>query len=619
MEGVTGQTYQWVDYSTARAGSCVSFNFVLHSRNPGNYPTPPVLFDEAAESAVFAQMVATFTWLAPTETPATIPSITDTPTATATLPPVGGDWSTYTNTKYAFDLRYPAAGQVLSQLDSYVKIALPFTPGTSLAEKHLQVYVAENVTPCRSPLGSTLSVQSSGEVVINGVSFFKESGAEGAAGQFYEWTAYSIPHDSICVSLNFILHSSNAGNYETPPPAFDPVAEKAVFEQIVATFAWLSPVTPVPSDTPTAVPSDTPTPLPPDVTLPDLRITALRMELEHTACLLPDHPSGVRIAVLNGGNAPAAAFSVRLGDLEQSVPGLAPGETDTLFFLGSQYDGTTLTAVVDPASLVAESDETNNSLTAQVWLPTPPVPCTPTIPPNLIGPYGVVLLGQDPLPIRSDAGSADPVVASFLPGRNDILRTGQVKSMDGAEWAEVMRPDAGTGWVDYQYLSEFKSYQAFCADTRVPALITQLKQAVSTSDGALFASLVSPRHGIRVNYWQHSLPILYSTSSAQGIFADATSHDWGAGPSGLPDIGTFSGVVQPDLQGVLASSYQLICDNPSYAGMFPNAWPYTNINYYAVLQPPTAQVFDWKIWLLGFEYVDGQPYLFATIHYVWEP
>jgi hypothetical protein len=182
-----------------------------------------------------------------------------------------------------------------------------------------------------------------------------------------------------------------------------------------------------------------------------------------------------------------------------------------------------------------------------------------------------------------------------------------------------VRPDAGTGWVDYQYLTEYRSSQAFCADARVPALIGQLKQAVDTSNGSLFASLVSPKHGVRVNYWKYTPPILYSSSTAPGIFADMTSYDWGAGPRGQPDVGAFSQIVQPDLQGVLASNYQLICDNPSYASMFPNAWPYPNINYYAVLQPPTSAVFDWKIWMLGFEYVDGEPYLFGTIHYVWEP
>jgi hypothetical protein len=147
-----------------------------------------------------------------------------------------------------------------------------------------------------------------------------------------------------------------------------------------------------------------------------------------------------------------------------------------------------------------------------------------------------------------------------------------------------------------------------------------MKQAVTASDGSLFASLVSPKHGARINYWRYATPVLYDSSTAQNIFSDPTSINWGAGPSGTPDIGSFAQMVQPNLVSVLSADYQLLCDDPSYASMFVNPWPYFNIHYYTVLKPPTPGVdLDWKLWLLGFEYVEGRPYLFGTVHYVWEP
>ena len=71
-----GNFYQWVAYSTARDTACASMDFILHSLNPDNFPVSPPVFDYAAESAVFEQMVSTYTWLTlpPTATPTSLPN-----------------------------------------------------------------------------------------------------------------------------------------------------------------------------------------------------------------------------------------------------------------------------------------------------------------------------------------------------------------------------------------------------------------------------------------------------------------------------------------------------------------------------------------------------------------
>lgn len=193
--------------------------------------------------------------------------------------------------------------------------------------------------------------------------------------------------------------------------------------------------------------------------------------------------------------------------------------------------------------------------------------------------------------------------------------------VEGAEWVEVQRLEGGLGWVNSFHLTEYVTNAAFCADTRIPILIEQLKGSMDQSNGDMFASLIG-KHGVAVNFWRDVPPVNYTSVTSRGIFADPTTHDWGSGPAASPTgtVGTFAQVVQPDLVDVFNSSYQLGCDDPSYAaGMSANPWPHTNIHYYSILKPPTPNLFDWKVWLIGFEYVDGVPYIYGTLHYVWEP
>ena len=192
----------------------------------------------------------------PPTTTSSGPTFTPPPASTAT-PTVPADWLTFTNTTYGFQFKYPPQGQIVSGgTDSFTRINLPFAAGTNLSEKYLEVVVGQNVTECKSPL----QTQDPGvTVTINGINFLKQTGAEGAAGSLYQWVAFSTLRDGVCVSLNFILHSHNPGNFATPPPVFDFAAESAVFDQMVGTFAWLSQL---PTSTPTigSTPVESPTP-----------------------------------------------------------------------------------------------------------------------------------------------------------------------------------------------------------------------------------------------------------------------------------------------------------------------------------------------------------------------
>ncbi len=142
----------------------------------------------------------------------------------------GTSWKIYKDTTYAFQFNYPPEGQLSGN-----RIDLPFVGGTNLVEKWLEVSVKENASTCESSLGG---VTEPGPVTFNGINFVKQTGGDGGAGQFHEWVGYSTTRGNICVTMDFVLHSTNPGAYPTPPPEYDKAAESAVFTAIMETFTW---------------------------------------------------------------------------------------------------------------------------------------------------------------------------------------------------------------------------------------------------------------------------------------------------------------------------------------------------------------------------------------------
>jgi Ig-like domain-containing protein/peptidase M23-like protein/cohesin domain-containing protein/dockerin type I repeat protein len=199
----------------------------------------------------------------PTSTPTpifTAPPSTPTLTLTPSATPVPG-WLTFTNSTFGFQFQYPPQGQIQAGSndgDTIIRNLPIVQPGTNLAEKYLEVAAGAPATECKS----LFPTQDAGvNVTINGIDFLKQTGAEGAAGSLYQWVAYSTLRNGVCVSLNFILHSHNPGQFATPPPVFDYATEAAIFDQIIGTYMWLAV-------TPTATPTVVAPPATPTGTLP---------------------------------------------------------------------------------------------------------------------------------------------------------------------------------------------------------------------------------------------------------------------------------------------------------------------------------------------------------------
>ncbi len=250
------------------------------------------------------------------------------------------------------------------------------------------------------------------------------------------------------------------------------------------------------------------------------------------------------------------------------------------------------------------------------------------VPGNPSGPYGVIqVVAGDALNIRSGPGLNYPVVASFPPTTNNVMRTGPSASVSGALWVEIVNPAGGTGWVHSGYLTEYMAPSNFCADTRALAVVANFADALKTSNGNNLAGLVSPANGWSLRLWRNGNVVVFDRQHAQWIFVSTYEHHWGAAPgSGLDTVGAVHTVVLPKFLDVINApppGYALTCNSIQGGGAtYTAAWPvqYTNVNYYSLYKPgPAGNELSWRTLLLGIEYVGGQPYLFSTTQLEWEP
>jgi hypothetical protein len=248
LERYEGQYYSMDVDLSALAGRNVKFILTLLSagtatgdralwvgphiyRPGGTAPTPTSGTISPTATTPVAATTAATTAVATTAVPTTaIP-----PTATTSAA------STYQNTKYNFKFTLPQGASIVSQTDNVGRVSLPIvTPGTNLLEKYIQVHIVENANPCVSPAVDGVPT-STENVTINGLQFVKTTGQGAAAGNRYDWTVYATTQNNACITLAFILHSANPGNYATPPPEFDMEEESAVIGTTMNTFMLINP------------------------------------------------------------------------------------------------------------------------------------------------------------------------------------------------------------------------------------------------------------------------------------------------------------------------------------------------------------------------------------------
>jgi|GEM_PF-763241 len=263
--------------------------------------------------------------------------------------------------------------------------------------------------------------------------------------------------------------------------------------------------------------------------------------------------------------------------------------------------------------------------------PTPTLESTPTPPSGVIpstpnGPYGVILIAPgDVLSIHTGAGAGYPISGSFPATATNVMRTGPATMVGSDLWVQVQNPGGGTGWVNSKFLTEYSASSNFCSDSRVTTMLTNFGTAISTSNGELLSALVSSAQGMTVYLWRNGIPHTFKPSDARWVFDSTYSHNWGSAPaSGLDTRGSLHEKVLPWLQEVFNyAGKTLTCNSLGSAAQYgTNPWPleYTNVNFYTVYKPGTPGIdLDFRYWLVGVEYYQGQPFVFALIHFAWEP
>ena len=293
-----------------------------------------------------------------------------------------------------------------------------------------------------------------------------------------------------------------------------------------------------------------------------------------------------------------------------SIMGLDPAKSQALFVSGWGLDGKG-EAIFYMTRLADGSIYWHSVLSAPTGFK----------PVALKGPYAVInVADSDVLNIRSGASVNQPIVGFYPPDAIDVMETGATANADGAVWVEVRRGDGLTGWVNSFYLTEYVTHDAFCADTRVTTLIEQMKQSMVQSNGSLLKPVVSLAHGVNMHLWAYGPGIKFTQNASANIYTDATNYNWGGGPSGLPDIGTFKNIVQPKYLEVFnAANMETYCDNLTKVYPLYRPWPYGNIHYYNLYKPASDLFFDFRSLLIGIEYINSQPYLYGMVTVIWEP
>jgi hypothetical protein len=196
----------------------------------------------AGSAGVQQAVTAVTTPLATTAVPAT-PTTPVAPSATSSTPATPGTpssySSTYENAKYDFKFALPTGAYIVNQTDNLGRVALPVAAtGTNLQEKYILVSATEGKDPCVTT--DMEGGQAITTVNINGNTFSKQVGQGAAAGNQYDWTSFATTHNNACILLTFVLHSTNPGNYSTPPATYDSAAESAVIDTVMNTYGTVT-------------------------------------------------------------------------------------------------------------------------------------------------------------------------------------------------------------------------------------------------------------------------------------------------------------------------------------------------------------------------------------------
>ena len=203
-------------------------------------PTPTLVPAFAVPTLAVPTLAATREYPTPT---ATSPTLRPIPSETAAPIPTlktHADWVPYHDDVGGFTILVPPTWQHSDSGGYPATFSVRVQPGTTLGEKMMWINVIRGVADCTNPnaMGPNETAAPEHVTTAGGSAFLKESWADAGAGNVYHLTGYTTLKGTTCVSITFILHSSNPQMYDTPPPDYDPVAESAIFQEMLDTLRF---------------------------------------------------------------------------------------------------------------------------------------------------------------------------------------------------------------------------------------------------------------------------------------------------------------------------------------------------------------------------------------------
>ncbi len=115
-------------------------------------------------------------------------------------------------------------------------------PGTNFSDAKFTVGTSSEQAAVKNCLiSSNGNNPQKSTLTINGVTYAKIIDGDAAAGNFYETTSYRTVRNNQCYSIEYVIHSTNIGNYDPNQgiTEFNKEAVTAPLEQMVRSFKFL--------------------------------------------------------------------------------------------------------------------------------------------------------------------------------------------------------------------------------------------------------------------------------------------------------------------------------------------------------------------------------------------
>lgn len=236
--------------------------------------------------------------------------------------------------------------------------------------------------------------------------------------------------------------------------------------------------------------------------------------------------------------------------------------------------------------------------------------------------YAVVWIpDDDTLKLRVPAGIAGSIVDELDFNTRGVRVTGNTTSLGSSLWVEIAGPDGEKGWVNSWNLTEDTAGEDFCADTRIFRILEKATQAFIDEEIDDLAPIVNPKRGLILRHDWWNPEVIIRPSEIANLYLSRVDREWGMLSGGDFAIqGSFSEAFSPLLKDVLTSTPIAVCEEiPGGVTSMPVTWPgeYANMHFYAFhrISPEGGNRFDWRTFVFGFEYLQGEPYLTLIVHF----